>query len=230
VPAYVDEVVIVSNRSRDDTVEVARSLGAVVEVDDRTHHGNGYGYGVMSALGLATSDLLVTADSDGTYPFESIEGAVNHLVDHNLDYVSCNRYPLADKHQVPFKLRVGVGLLNLEVRLLYGVAVRDVISGMNVIRREVVPTLGLNMGDWNGCPELRLKAFLDPDVAAEEYRIVQRDRFGTSHQAYFRTGFSHAWWLLRYRFGDRRGTTPDPPWTPPAPVRESGSVDQHVEE
>ncbi len=211
VPPSVDEVIVVSNRSTDDTVDVARSVGVTVAVDDRATGGIGYGYALMTGMSMADTDVVVTADCDGTYPLADIDRAVGHLVDHGLDFVSCNRYPMADPTGAPLKLRLGVGLLNWEVRLLYGIKIHDVLSGMWVVRRTVVDRLGLNMGDWNLSPEIKIKAFRDPGINASELAIVQHDRHGTSHQAYFKTGTSHALWILRHRFGSDPGTVPDRP-------------------
>lgn len=210
IPSYVDETIVVSNRSTDDTVEVGKSLGLTVAVDDRTTDGIGYGYALMTGMSMCTSDLLITADSDGTYPFDRIATVVGHLLDGGLDFVSCNRYPMPKGSQVPVKIRTGVRLLNLEVRLIYGLRIADILSGMWAMRRPVLDRLDLRMGDWNLSPEVKLKAFQDPAIRAEEFRIALNERHGTSHQDYLKTGLSHARWILRHRLGGDLQTVPDP--------------------
>ena len=201
LPDFVDEVVVVSNCSSDDTVRVARDLGVRVIEDDRTVRGIGYGFAHMSGIAACRSDIVVAADGDGSYPLEDIGRLVEHLLERDLDFVSCNRYPLRDGTSIPWSLRVGVGLLNLEVRLLYGFRLRDTLSGMWVFRRDVWPVLGADMGDWNFSPEIKLRAAVHPAVRFGETGIVQHQRQGVSHQRYLRTGFSHAWWIVRHRFG-----------------------------
>jgi glycosyltransferase involved in cell wall biosynthesis len=206
VPSIVDEIIVVSNCSTDDTVEVARSLGVTVLEDDRTIGGIGYGFAHMTAIGACQSDLIVGADSDGTYPFEDIEVVIAHLLDQDLDLVSCSRYPLEEGTKIPVGLRIGVSMLNLEVRLLYSRRIADILSGMWAMRNEVSPQLDLTNGDWNLSPEINLKALLNPNIRFGEFSIRQRERQGSSHQRYFHTGLGHAWWILRYRFGTASGT------------------------
>lgn len=207
LPALVDEVIVVSNRSTDDTVAVAQSLGVKVVEDDRAIGGIGYGFAHMTAIELSTGDLVVGVDADGTYPVEQLADALDHLIDAELDFVSCNRFPIREGTSIPPKLRLGVWLLNTEVRLLYRLRINDILSGMWVLRREAIPRLGLSVGDWNLSPQIKLNAFTDDEIAAGEFGIVQHQRLGTSHQRYFRTGTSHAWWILANRF--RRRSTPE---------------------
>ena len=207
LPDFVDEVIVVSNGSTDDTVAVVQSLGVKVVEDDRAIGGIGYGFAHMTGIELATGDIIVGVDADGTYPVEELDRAIDHLLDHGDDFVSCNRFPVRDGTSIPPKLRLGVWLLNKEVRLLYGYRVNDILSGMWIFRREVAPDLRLTMGDWNLSPQIKLNALTSDAISASEFGIVQHQRLGTSHQRYFHTGISHAWWILTNRFRDkgRRG-------------------------
>lgn len=202
IPAFVDETIIVSNRSTDDTVAVAERLGLSTVVDDRVSGGIGYGYALITGMQKASSDIIVCADADGTYPIEEAGAVIDHLLDNDLDVVSCNRYPLQGDTAIPWKLRAGVGLLNLETRVLYGRRVKDVLSGMWAIRSSVLDELDLTMGDWNLSPQIKINAIRNPRIRYDEFPIVQHRRHGESHQSYFATGFSHASWILRARFAE----------------------------
>lgn len=196
VPSIVDEVIVVSNASNDDSVEVARSLGAMAYEDDRTIAGIGYGFAHMTGIGVAKGDIIVGLDADGTYPIEELSSIIDYLLDHKVDFVSCSRLERSD---IPFKLRLGVRLLNLEVRLLYGRKLKDTLSGMWLFRHEVQNKLLLDRGDWNLSPQIKLEALMHPDISFAEYPIVQKQRFGKTHQHYFRTGLAHAYWILKNR-------------------------------
>ena len=203
LPDLVDEIIVVSNRSTDDTVAVAQSLGVKIVEDDRAIGGIGYGFAHMTAIELATGDLVVGVDADGTYPVERLDDALDHLIDRELDFVSCNRFPIREGTTIAPKLRFGVWLLNTEVRLLYRLRINDILSGMWIMRREIVPQLDLSVGDWNLSPQIKLNAFTNDRVTAGEFGIVQHQRLGTSHQHYFKTGISHAWWILANRYRRR---------------------------
>ena len=199
LPAFVDDVIVVSNRSTDKTVDVARALGLTVLEDERAIRGIGYGFAHMTGIAHCSSDVIVAADADGTYPLEGLERIIGYLLHNGLDFVSCSRYPLQDPTRIPLGLRLGVRMVNAEVRLLYGQTFNDTLSGMWVFRREVLPRLHLTAGDWNLSPEIKLAAALHPDVRFAEYNIVQHRREGFSHQRYLRTGLSHVGWILRHR-------------------------------
>lgn len=205
VPNYVDEVLIVSNKSSDNTVEVAKKLAKrdkriVALQDDRVLGGIGYGYAHMTGISKATGDIIFGADGDGTYPLHDIEKVTKYLFKNNYDFISCNRYPLQDGVKIPFKLQLGVNLLNWEILLLYGVRIKDALSGMWAIRRESREALGLTMGDWNLSPQIKINAAVSPRLKFTEYSIAQEQRLGETKQNYFKTGFNHAIWILKNRF------------------------------
>lgn len=200
IPAFVDEIIVVSNKSSDNTVEVARSLGVTALEDNRTAGGIGYGFAHMTGIQAATGDIIVGIDGDGTYPIEDLSKVIDTMLDDELDFITCNRYPLQDGTQIPFKLRLGVTLLNLEVRLLYGLKIQDILSGMWVFRSEVRDQLELTMGDWNLSPQIKLNAARNPDIPYGEFSIKQHQRKGDTKQHYFKTGLSHMLWIGKNRF------------------------------
>jgi glycosyltransferase involved in cell wall biosynthesis len=200
VPSWVDEVIVVSNKSTDNTVAVARKLGVAVYEDDRTLGGIGYGYAHMTGIKKAKGSIIVGIDGDGTYPVEDLATVIDHLLAERLDFVSCNRYPLQDGTKIPFKLQAGVQALNIAVRVLYGFKVKDILSGMWVFRKTVRTKLGLTMGDWNLSPQIKINAATKPSIRFAELSIKQHVREGETKQHYFATGFSHVRWLLINRF------------------------------
>jgi glycosyltransferase involved in cell wall biosynthesis len=201
IPKFVDEVIVVSNKSTDNTIKVAEDMGIRVFEDNRTIGGIGYGFAHMTAIDNATGDIIVGADGDTTYPLENLRHIIDHMLDNEFDLLSCNRYPIQAKGaKIPLKLRLGVWLLNTEVRLFYGLKINDVLSGMWLFRKSINKNLGLTMGDWNFSPQIKLNAALHTSIKFGEYNIAQYARKGHTHQNYFRTGLSHAIWILKNRF------------------------------
>jgi glycosyltransferase involved in cell wall biosynthesis len=196
IPEYIDEIIVVSNCSTDDSIDVARKHGVVVIEDNRTQNGIGYGFAHQTAIEAATGDIVVGVDCDGTYPVEALTDIIDHMLADKIDFVSCSRYPLQEGTRIPLKLRVGVKLLNLEVRLLYGLKVKDILSGMWVFRKEAKPSVNQMAGDWNFSPQVKINAAKNTSLSFKEFPILQRARLGHSHQAYFKTGLRHAIWLL----------------------------------
>ena len=202
VPDYIDEIIVISNKSSDDTVSIAKSIGGKVKVieDNRTIGGIGYGFAHMSGIKAAKGDIIVGADGDATYPIEDIDKIIKYLEKNKLDFISCNRYPLKDGTKIPLKLRFGVNLLNWEIRFLYGIKIQDALSGMWVFRSNIKDDLKLTMGEWNLSPQIKLNAALNRNIKFSEYSVAQHQRLGETKQNYFKTGFAHAAWILKNRF------------------------------
>jgi glycosyltransferase involved in cell wall biosynthesis len=202
VPDIVDEIIIISNNSKDNTVAVAKKIGGKVKVieDNRTIGGVGYGFAHMTGIAAAKGQIIIGADGDATYPLEDTGKIIDHMLKNKLDFVSCNRYPLQDETTIPFQLQLGVKFLNLEIRLLYGIAIKDALSGMWLFKRSVRSKLNLSMGEWNLSPQIKLNAATNPDIEFQEYSIKQHQRLGDTKQHYLKTGLSHAWWIFKNRF------------------------------
>ncbi len=199
IPTFVDEVIVISNKSTDNTVEVARALGVKAVEDNRTIGNIGYGFAHMTGIREATGDIIVGADGDATYPIEDLDQVIDYLLEHQLNFISCNRYPLQKGTKIPFKLRLGVWMLNTEVRVLHRVKIQDILSGMWVFESSVKDQLQLTMGDWNLSPQIKINASTNPAIRFSEYSIAQHQRLGESHQNYFKTGLSHATWICKDR-------------------------------
>lgn len=205
IPSIVDEIIIVSNKSTDNTVAVARRIAKknqkiVVIEDNRVIDGIGYGFAHMTGIEAATGAIIVAADGDATYPLHEIENVARRLIKEQYDFISCNRYPLQDGVSIPFKLRFGVGLLNWEIKLLYGIPIKDALSGMWCFKKEIVDKLNLTMGEWNLSPQIKINAARHKDIRFTEHSIAQGQRMGETKQNYFKTGLNHALWIFTNRF------------------------------
>jgi len=200
VPSFVDEIIVVSNKSTDDTVQIAENLGVRVYEDNRTIGKIGYGFAHMTGIHAAKCDIIVGADSDGTYPVEQLDVIIDNMIDNNLQFLSCNRHPMLNETNIPFMLRFGVWSLNMEVRLLYWHKMQDMLSGMWLIDSSIKDKLNLRMGDWNLSPEIKINAARHPEINFAEYHIEQHQRLGETHQNYWVTGLRHMWWIFINRF------------------------------
>jgi len=63
---HIDGEIIVADNSNDNTVEIARNLGATVVTPDRLGYGNAYRFGFEHASG----DYIVMSDGDNTFSFK----------------------------------------------------------------------------------------------------------------------------------------------------------------
>ena len=202
VPSFYDEILCVSNKSTDETVQVGRQIEKGDKrfrllIDDRVSGGIGYGFAHMTGIQMARSEYIVCADSDGTYPIEDFPQILKQMIERDLSFVSCSRYP--DK-EIPPQLQLGVRALNLEIMLLYWFKIHDSLSGLWVFRKDVVPELRLTEGDWNLSPQIKLNAHKYLGKKFAEIKVKQRLRLGETKQSYFKTGIKHLIWIAKNRF------------------------------
>ena len=84
---YNVEIFIVDNGSTDKTGHIAHKNGATVFVQPVRGYGNAYKAGFANAHG----DIMITGDSDCTYPFEDIPVFLTMLEQRKLDFINTDR-------------------------------------------------------------------------------------------------------------------------------------------
>jgi dolichol-phosphate mannosyltransferase len=157
-------VLVADGNSCDRTVEVAKGMYADVVFQK----GRGKGNAIAEALGNVNSDVdyVVFTDADYTYPAEFIQQMMR-ILDENprVGMVCGNRfnshYSLESMHDM---LYFGNRLLAFVHNLLNGVNMRDPLTGLRVVRWEIVK-------GWRPKSE----GF---DVEVELNHLVERKGFG----------------------------------------------------
>lgn len=196
MPSIVDEVVVVDNNCTDRTAEVARSFGARVVRETK----QGYGAAHKRGFRVATGDVIITMDGDGTYPRSFIPVLVDVLVDEGFDFITCDR----TGHKTPgagTRLRVfGNWLLGVIQAILFGHWVSDSQSGMWVFRRSILPLLELTSDGMALSEEIKIEAFCHPQIKAAEVPIYYRARVGQSKLNIWRDGWRNLCFLLWKRW------------------------------
>jgi len=196
IPEFVDEVVVVDNNSTDGTARVARSGGARVVPEKIPGYGAAHRAGIKAARG----DIIVTMDGDATYPTESIKRVVNHLIDNELDFISCRRMPDRWRDLNGLLRLIGNIILTATVKILFFRNILDSQSGMWVFRKSVFPRIEPISDGMAFSEELKIRAFLRPDVRSAEVPILYFDRLGGSKLNLWNDGFTNWWFLFKLRF------------------------------
>lgn len=202
VPEAVDQVIVVDNCSTDRTAEIAAGYGArVVEQPVK-----GYGSAYKAGFAAVETDLVSTADADGTYPVERIPELVRLLLDDDLDFISARRIP--DDHAGTFNniMRfAGNWVLTAVTILLFWRRILDSQSGMWVFRREILDGLELTSDGMPFSEELKIEAWRSRSVRCAEIRVPfsYSDRLGTPKLNLWRDGFRNLLFLFAKRFGIR---------------------------
>jgi glycosyltransferase involved in cell wall biosynthesis len=201
IPREVDEVIIVDNNSSDKTFEIAKGFGFKVYSERRSDKDNiGYGFAIQKGLKQATGDIVAVLDADGSYPLTSIPHLVEFLIKKNLDFLSCNRLPIRKRKHMSFIRILGVKILNLFIRLLFRYQIKDALTGMWIMKKNVLKKISLCEGGWNLSLEIKIKSILHPEIKFAERKIIYQDRiWGFSKQSLFKTGILHLLYLLKLR-------------------------------
>ena len=133
------EVYVFDNNSNDNTAEIAQSKGVKVYPVNR----QGKGFVVCSMFRLVDADIYIMVDGDDTYPAEEVHKLLEPVINESADMVCGDRisnesYSTQNSrafHQ--FGNFVVTGLISL----LFGVRLKDTMTGYRVFNRRFVKSL-----------------------------------------------------------------------------------------
>jgi len=187
------EIIIVDS-STDRTPDIAKRMGAVVI---RQFPPKGYGKAMMKVLKSAKGDVILTMDCDGTYPAEQMLDMIR-LIEQGYDIVNASRLLKRPKN-MPFANYFANKFLSFIPRILFGIDVTDVHSGMRAYRREIIENLDF---DPRG-PALPVDLLLKPIVSGYRYKeigIFYNERIGRPGVDRFRSTMWTVRRILRLKF------------------------------
>jgi len=128
------EIIVVDGNSKDKTREIAEKKGAKIIIEPR----KGYGRAYKTGLAKAEGDIIVTGDADATYPFDKIHEYIQYLIDHNLDFITTDRFANLKKGSMSLKHKFGNWILSTTLRILFRIKIKDSQSGMWIFKREAL--------------------------------------------------------------------------------------------
>ncbi|MEW6058130.1 MAG: glycosyltransferase family 2 protein [Bdellovibrionota bacterium] len=199
IPSVVDEIVVVDADSTDGTREIA------TQADPRTkvilEPRRGYGRAFRTGFEHCTGDLIATADGDGTYPIERFEEIAAHLLEKNLEFVSCARFPLKDSSAMHFQNYVGNQFFTVAASTLWFHRFNDILSGMWVFRKSCLSKLHLLSDSWNFSEEIKLQAYMKLGKKFAEFHIPYRERLGETKLSPWKVGLQNLVYLFAMRTG-----------------------------
>lgn len=186
IPDFVDEVLVVDNGSEDNSAKIAQALGARVVVEPR----RGYGRAYRTGLESATGQIIATTDADGTYPIHLLGRLLDEFEARDLDFASACRFPLQRRDAMSLRNVIGNKIFTLTARLLFSIDVKDVLSGMWIFRRELLPRMRLESDGWSFSQDIKIEAFKCDGARCGEIRIPYQVRVGQVKLPAWRAGLS----------------------------------------
>ncbi|MEO5359700.1 MAG: glycosyltransferase family 2 protein [Nitrospirota bacterium] len=134
------DVLVVSDGSSDNTVEISKGLGAHVI----NHAFNlGYGGALQSGFRFALKknyDIVITMDADGQHDPAYIENLLTARAQHSANVVIGTRFLESDYKAGIFK-RAGISLFSAIIRIYTGKRITDPTSGFQLMDSAVLTYL-----------------------------------------------------------------------------------------
>ncbi|MGY2874218.1 glycosyltransferase involved in cell wall biosynthesis [Marmoricola sp. URHA0025 HA25] len=126
-------IYVYDNNSTDDTAEVAAEAGAIVRHEDAKGKGNV----VRRAFADVDADVYLMIDGDDTYDASAAPRLIRTLLDGPYDQVLGVRKQVTESAYRPGH-EAGNRVFNLVVSRIFGVEVRDMLSGYRVFSHRFV--------------------------------------------------------------------------------------------
>ena len=205
IPDIVDEVIVVSNNSTDDTEVNAKNAGATVLSESQ----KGYGYACLKGMAYISNqetkpDIVVFLDGDySDYPEELIK-IVDPILKDNIDFVIGARVKrLREQGSMTPQQVSGNWLATFLMKLMFGAKFTD-LGPFRAIKYDKL--LALNMEDktYGWTVEMQLKA-LKQKLSYVEVPMTYRNRIGISKvsgtvKGSIFAGIKILGWIFKYSF------------------------------
>lgn len=205
IPPIVDEIIVVSNNSTDNTELNAKNAGATVLKESR----KGYGYACLKGMDYVASKetkptILVFLDGDySDYP-EQLTEIVTPIINNDIDFVIGTRVKkLREKGAMTPQQVFGNWLATFLMKLFFGARFTD-LGPFRAIKYEKL--LNLNMEDktYGWTVEMQLKA-IKQKLTYKEIAVKYRNRIGVSKvsgtvKGTIFAGVKILGWIFKYSF------------------------------
>ncbi len=191
------EVVFVDDGSQDDTyqglVDTFNNMKEeYLDYKFLRHPKNmGLGAALRTGFGVASGDIVVTVDSDGTYQYETIPDILAYMKP-DVDIVTASPYhPDGRVDGVPaFRLFLSRGS-SLLYRILLDWRIHTYTSLFRVYRADVIKNISFESDGYLAGTELMVKAMLSGFRVVEYPTVLYKRMYGVSKAKIARTIYTH---------------------------------------
>ena len=207
IPKIVNEVIVVSNNSTDQTEKNAKKAGATVLTENQ----KGYGYACLKGMDYITRldksqrpDIIVFLDGDySDYP-EELTKIVEPILKNNIDFVIGARVKRLRQEGSMTKPQIfGNWLATTLMRLFFGSTFTD-LGPFRAIKYNKLLALKMEDKTYGWTVEMQLKA-LKQKLTYIEIPVNYKNRIGVSKvsgtiKGAIFAGFKILGWIFKYSF------------------------------
>ncbi len=216
IPSFVTEVILVDGHSTDETIRVARRLLPNIRIVEQLGHGKGDA--IQAGLTVATGDIVVLLDADGSADPLEIPRFVQALLAGN-DFAKGSRFIKGGgSHDITLIRRAGNhGLISL-VNLLFGTRFSDLCYGYNAFWKHCLEHIEIESDGFEIETLINIRMHLAGLTIAEIPSIEYQRIHGTSNLRAIRDGCR----ILRLILQEHRK------WRSPAPAARQQAMSEEV--
>jgi glycosyltransferase involved in cell wall biosynthesis len=201
IPTWVDEVLLVDGYSTDQTIAVARALLPDIRIVQQA--GRGKGAALRTCFAVATGDIIVMLDADGSTDPREIPAYVGALLA-GADYAKGSRFAQGGGTEDMTVLRqLGNSFFVLLVRALFGERFTDLCYGYNAFWTRFLPVLDPDVDGFEIETLLNLRALRARLNIREVPSFEYNRKHGESHLKTWPDGWRVLKTIIRERLKPR---------------------------
>lgn len=188
------EVVVTNDCSKDRTGEILAKLHTEFKnlvVITHKDKNEGYGRALRDAIGASQGEVVATIDSDGQFDIYELWKLMEKL-DKNLDMVVGYR----DRKKDSFMKVLADRILNLMVRMMFGVKVRDTNCAFKLIRGDLIRSLRIETNGYQTPTEILLKMYYRGSKFTQVAVSHKKREGGQSSLKFFKTSWNFTCYLF----------------------------------
>ncbi len=205
IPEIVSEIIVVSNNSADNTIEVAKKAGATVLSENR----KGYGYACLKGLEYISNqetkpDIIVFLDGDySDYP-EELTNLIEPILKDNTDFVIGARFSgFREKKSMTPQQIFGNWLATFLMKLFFNAKFTD-LGPFRAIKYDKLLALDMQDKTYGWTVEMQLKV-LKQKMSYVEIPVHYKTRIGVSKvsgtvKGTLMAGIKIIGWIFKYAF------------------------------
>lgn len=205
IPNSVNEVIVISNNSTDNTIKVATEAGATVLSENR----KGYGYACLKGMEYISTleikpEIIVFLDGDySDYP-EELTKLIAPILENNIDFVVGSRVvSLREKHSMTPQQIFGNWLATTLMKIFFKATFTD-LGPFRAIKYEKLLALKMEDKTYGWTVEMQLKV-LKQKMSYLEIPVRYKNRIGVSKvsgtiKGSVMAGVKIIGWIFKYTF------------------------------
>ncbi|WP_410507984.1 S-layer glycoprotein N-glycosyltransferase AglJ [Methanosarcina hadiensis] len=149
-------ILVIDGNSKDGTAQIAEAEGARVILQT----GKGKGQAMIQAFELIESPYIIMVDGDGTYLAREASSLLKPVLEGRADHVIGNRLNKYSPGAFTKLNLIGNHLINTLFDIVYGVELRDILSGYRAFTLESIRELELNKTGFEIETEISVECIL----------------------------------------------------------------------